>query len=510
MTANCPLENKFAELTETRIFVPKEEQKCRCDPLHDASDSTSDLTVEADGICRQCSLRFPDAFESLNQLSDILSLDEEHSFEEPTSSAFVQDRLLGTCLGDFEIRERIGSGGMARVYLAFDQVLKRHVAVKVIQNKKYLTRESQAELLQAEAISQASVHHPNVVSIFYVGRHETLPFLAMEYVDGYSLNDRVSEGPLSLREVYQCAEQIVLGLSEAYRNGLVHGDIKPANLLVDDNNVVKLSDFGLARHLQDDHYEPKQLVGTPSFMAPELFDKHAIDEQTDLFSLGVTLFQLTYGKSPYTLIGETAEEVKSCLEKASIEFPEDRPDVPERWINILRRLLAKKRTQRYSSIQQLESDLSSVTQSFRPAKPMPTITSLIVDNLAMFFLFIPLLTARIHIGFENLSGWLFGIMGPVAFFILCVWRQRSLGQLLTGIRPEVSSHTVRHQLLALLPTLLIVTGITAVSAIGASFGMTLVSVGFAISLCYFGDELITGELPTFRERAGRTRLVVDA
>lgn len=273
---------------------------------------------------------------------------------------FVNDPLEGKSLDHFYLQKRIGSGGMARVYLANDRLLKRNVAIKVIQNRKYVTDEHLANLLMAEAVAQAQLNHPNIVSIHYVGKLEGMPFLAMEYVPGRSLAQRLERGAVPVSEAVAFALQIIDALQHADSHDLVHGDIKPANLLIDSQNRIKLSDFGLARQVSRAQSQIKNLVGTPTHMAPELFEKRPVDKQTDLYALGVTMFQMVFNRYPYELAGETAEEIKLALNAAKIQIPDTWPeDIPVSLRIILTRLLEKDRASRYQSLEELKSDLET-------------------------------------------------------------------------------------------------------------------------------------------------------
>lgn len=271
---------------------------------------------------------------------------------------FVSDGLEGKLLDHYLLKDRIGSGGMARVYLADDTLLQRNVAIKVIQNRKYVTDEQMANSLMVEAVAQAQLNHPNIVSVFYVGKTEGMPFLAMEHVDGQSLEQRLSNGPMPASEAVAYCFQIINALQHAESHDVVHGDIKPANLLIDRSNKIKLSDFGLARQVNEDGSQVKKLVGTPSHMAPELFEKLPVDKQTDLYALGVTLFQMIFNRHPYELAGETAEEVKLALDAAKLRIPEMWPEeVPISLRMTLTKLLEKDPSNRYRSLAELKADL---------------------------------------------------------------------------------------------------------------------------------------------------------
>lgn len=435
---------------------------------------------------------------------------------------FVYDGYVGAHFGEYHLQERIGSGGMARVYLALDRELYRYVAVKIIQNKKYLSSEAQAQLLKSEAISQASLDHGNVVSIYHVGTHEGLPYLVMEYVDEGSLAERIDASPIPFDEVINYSQQIVDGLSEACRIGLIHGDIKPANLLVDHKGQVKLSDFGLARHISDGQTQTNLLLGTPAFMAPELFDLEPIDEKTDLFSLGVTLFQLTFGRVPYVLVGETIEEIKTCFHHAQIQFPEEWPDeVPAWWKDVLQKLLAKKRQDRYQSIDEVKKELDNHLLEPTKAKPVPKLSSFLLENLIFGFLCLPLIGVLSGVT-ENL-GYLWStliittaIAGPLIHLTLTCCSGKTAGQLVSSTRFGENNQEglplrslIKYQLLQLLPSIFFLLGIFMDSLFALPAALTFMAFGIGIAICHGVDVFIKRDNSTFLERTCCLKTVVD-
>lgn len=465
-----------------------------------------------------CSLpffEFNDGTDSIEQWTE----SDVQVFHAP---AYIPDQIIGTRLGDFLIQERIGSGGMARVYLAIDSELKRYVAVKLIQNRRYVSLDTQAMLLKTEAVSQASIHHPNVVSIYHIGSHEGLPYLAMEYVDCGSLKDRINDDGLEFEEIVCYTRQIISGLSEAYRIGLVHGDIKPANLLIDDCGHIKLSDFGLARHVSDENSVSKMLVGTPAFMAPELFELYPTNETSDLFSLGVTLYQMTFGRLPYTLVGETVEELKLCMESAKIEMPEEWPEkIPNWWKNILVRMLEKDPDQRYQTIAELESDLEFQISKPAAAKPVPKLSSFFLENVLFGFLCLPLLglvTGVIgDLGALGTSIFITSAFaGPICFVALTGKTGRTAGQLISHTRlseeqaiAPAQNKLIKYQLLQLLPIICMLCGALLIPILGPSAALTMISCGMAIAVCHAIDVVSRPNQATFIERACRLQTVVD-
>ena len=156
-------------------------------------------------------------------------------------------QVLGRRFGHFELIEPLGQGGMGQVFRALDHSLQRFVAVKILRRGKNQNDERQIELLLQEAIAQARVNHPNVATIYYVGREGGDPFLAMEFLDGGTLAEKIKAGPLSYPEIASIAVQIVNALRVSHRYDIIHGDIKPTNLLIKGTGEVKLSDFGMAR-----------------------------------------------------------------------------------------------------------------------------------------------------------------------------------------------------------------------------------------------------------------------
>jgi uncharacterized RDD family membrane protein YckC len=270
-----------------------------------------------------------------------------------------EDPLIDQTWGHFKIIEALGRGGMGTVYRALDESLQRYVALKVI-----LTAESgeddtkQVQQLFQEARAQARVNHPNVVHIYFVDRSHGSPFFAMELVNGPTLKDRLDEGPLSFSEVIRVALQVAGALRHALKYDIVHGDIKPSNLLQSESGDVKISDFGLARRLSEIGSEGGVLAGTPNYLSPESAARSSTDFRSDLYSLGVTLFEFTFGKLPYSFETKSVEERLKAHQFKPVEFPEVWPEgVPTIWRNVLERLLAKDREQRYQTYDELISDL---------------------------------------------------------------------------------------------------------------------------------------------------------
>ncbi|MGN6544579.1 MAG: protein kinase domain-containing protein [Aureliella sp.] len=267
-----------------------------------------------------------------------------------------KDLLIGHQLDHFQLEERLGKGGMGSVYRALDTSLQRYVAVKLLHSRQLGDDQSDVDKVLQEAITQARLNHPNVVTIYYVSRDEENPFFAMELLDGHSLQEALRNGPLPIDDILNIASQVVGALEHATRFGIVHGDIKPANLLRSRDGTIKLSDFGLASFLEA---EPSSsLSGTPNYLAPEILDGSPNSVQSDMYALGVTLFELTFGRLPFQLRGNTLRERLQTHCTADVEFPELWPKaVPVLWRATLARLLEKDPNQRYQDYEQLREDL---------------------------------------------------------------------------------------------------------------------------------------------------------
>ena len=257
-------------------------------------------------------------------------------------------------LGTYEVKGVIGRGGMGVVLKAFDPALHRNVAIKVLSSHLANCGAARRRFLR-EARAAAAVVHEHVVSVFAVDETAELPFMVMEYVPGPSLQDRIDQhGPLALTEVLRIGMQTASGLAAAHAQGLVHRDVKPANILLE-NGVerVRLTDFGLARAADDAGLTQSGVVaGTPHYMAPEQARGEATDHRADLFSLGSTLYAMCTGVPPFR-----AETPVAVLRRVSDDVPRPirqlNPEVPD-WLElIVERLHAKDPADRFASAAEL-------------------------------------------------------------------------------------------------------------------------------------------------------------
>jgi uncharacterized RDD family membrane protein YckC len=278
------------------------------------------------------------------------------------------DERIGRRCGHFHIIRRLGRGGMGAVYQALDESLQRYVALKVIHAAGAAPGDSpQIERLQQEAIAQARLNHPHVVHIYYVGREGQCPFFAMELVPGPTLAERLTAGPLPFAHVVALGEQVAGALQHAARYDIVHGDIKPSNLLLADDLNVKLSDFGLARRISRPADDPDWLAGTPQYLSPEAAEGRPLDLRSDIYSLGVTLFEMTFGRLPYSFSSQRLHEYLKTHRTAPIEFPDPWPEsVPWGWRSVLERLLAKAPEERFQNYEEVLATLRRLRPVSRP------------------------------------------------------------------------------------------------------------------------------------------------
>ncbi len=264
----------------------------------------------------------------------------------------VSDTLINTLFdGRYRIVRKLGMGGMANVYLAEDEVLGRRVAIKIL-NDRHAGDEQFVERFRREAKNAASLSHPNIVSIYDRGEAEGTYYIAMEYLDGRSLKELiVARGPAPIHLAVDYARQILAALRFAHRHGIVHRDIKPANVMLSRAGGVKVMDFGIARDTSfGDLTEAGTGIGTPAYMSPEQVLGDKLDARSDIFSLGVVLYQMVTGKKPFV-----EDERRSAMHKIRLEkhvgVRKLNPEIPRELERIIDRCLEKQPRDRWRSAQ---------------------------------------------------------------------------------------------------------------------------------------------------------------
>ncbi len=272
----------------------------------------------------------------------------------------VQDSLIGTVFdGRYKIVRKLGAGGMANVYLAEDQELGRHVAIKIL-NEKHANDDQFIERFRREAKSAAGLSHPSIVSIYDRGDSEGTYYIAMEFLDGRTLKELiVSRGPTPVKIAIDYSLQILAAIGFAHRGEIIHRDIKPHNVVVDAEGRLKVTDFGIARSGASQMTEAGSIIGTAQYLSPEQARGAPVDPRSDLYSVGIVLYEMLTGQVPFT--GDTPLEI-AMKHLSAIPTPpsELRPDIPHDLDLVVLRALAKDPEDRYPSAEEMAADLARV------------------------------------------------------------------------------------------------------------------------------------------------------
>src|SRR5712691_11617595 len=278
----------------------------------------------------------------------------------------------GKRLGRYEIRSLLGVGGMGEVYLAQDTQLRRPVAFKLLP-PEFTRDEERLRRFKQEAFAASALNHPNILTIYEIGSEDDTDFIATEFIDGLSLRDLMTKQSMTIEQVLDIGSQIASALAAAHSAGIVHRDIKPENVMVRRDGYVKVLDFGLAKlteyqGLQSDsgaatmqvvQTEPGKVMGTANYMSPEQARGLEVNEQTDIWSLGVLLYELSAGRVPFE--GETGSDVlASILRTEPLPLQRHSPNIPIALQRIVRKALRKDREERYQLAKELALDLKDL------------------------------------------------------------------------------------------------------------------------------------------------------
>jgi serine/threonine protein kinase/tetratricopeptide (TPR) repeat protein len=275
-----------------------------------------------------------------------------------SSTPLIKD----TIVGQYRIIEKIGAGGMGEVYLAEDTRLNRKVALKFLPLHLCQDEDCRKRFIR-EAQAAAALDHPNIAAIYEVGDYQNRPFYAMQVVEGQSLKEVIAGKDLSIDRILEIAIQICEGLQAAHDKGIIHRDIKPSNILIDNQGRIRIIDFGLAQVKDSENLtKTGSTLGTIGYMSPEQVQGNEVDFRSDLFSLGIVIYEMITGRLPFKADTEAAT-FNSILNKTPEPLSRYKSDVPELMQQIINKLLEKKPDHRYQSAEGVLSDLKRLSST---------------------------------------------------------------------------------------------------------------------------------------------------
>lgn len=262
-------------------------------------------------------------------------------------------------IGNFEIVKHLGKGGMGDVYQAIQQPLGRKVALKVLFSNNADDEESRKRFeIEAKAVSR--LEHTNIVSLYDYGIVNGLHYISMQYIEGSCLYDLIPKKGMSIERVIDYSKQICRGLLYAHKNGVVHRDVKPQNIIIDKNNSCKITDFGIAQIFREKSITMTGIaVGTPEYMSPEQASGKKITHCTDIYSLGILMYEMLTGTVPFTGKNAVSVAYKQVHEMAAPPSVH-RKNIPKRLELVIVKALKKDLNQRYQSIEELLDDIDTI------------------------------------------------------------------------------------------------------------------------------------------------------
>ncbi|MDQ3172481.1 MAG: serine/threonine protein kinase [Acidobacteriota bacterium] len=292
--------------------------------------------------------------------------------------------VAGQVVGHYQIVAPLGKGGMGEVYLASDTKLDRKVALKLLPAEFTNHKDLLRRFIQ-EAKAASSLNHPNIITIHEIGQTDGVHFIATEFIDGQTLKQRMTRARLKFADVLDVSIQVASALQAAHAAGLVHRDIKPENIMLRPDGYVKVLDFGLAKLTEKSsqskasasevdtmvrgHTKPGTVLGTVDYMSPEQARGKVLDQRTDVFSLGIVLYEMAAGRMPFAA-ATSVDTLVSILEKEPPPLDEYAPEVPAEFQRIISKALRKDREERYQTIKDLLIDLKTLKEELSFAQKL--------------------------------------------------------------------------------------------------------------------------------------------
>lgn len=331
--------------------------------------ASSEIPAKPDDVDREnvddSKLLSPDPKSELTSINDDANTVIGGITESVTKEQMVQ---VGGKVGKYEIRARLGAGGMGAIFLAFDPLIEREVALKVLSPNLHSSPQAlQRFLVEARAIGR--LNHPNVVSVYDIDVWNDQYYLVMELITGGSVADRIGQGSVPWEEACRIIAEAARGLASAHAAGIIHRDIKPENLMLSKDGSVKVVDFGLSKlqdAAEDSHTAMTtvgQILGTPQYMSPEQFEAGEVDARTDVYSLGGTLFRLLTARYPYHDCRTILQVMSAHLNKPAPIPSQHDPSIPAAVDSLIAKAMAKKPGDRFASMIQLAEELESLLRN---------------------------------------------------------------------------------------------------------------------------------------------------
>jgi serine/threonine protein kinase/dipeptidyl aminopeptidase/acylaminoacyl peptidase len=310
------------------------------------------------------------------KVEDLLSSYRSEFMEEPlvANQETGEDLPIGSLLGRYEIIRMVGRGGMGKVYLARDNQLDREVAIKVL-NQKYENDKTNIQRFIREAKAASALNHPNILTIHEIGETDGSYYIVSEFIDGKTLREILREGDLGLLRILDISIQIANALTAAHSARIIHRDVKPENIVVRADGYVKVLDFGLAKLIKQhaslvgpegeainqNQTTEGLILGTVSYMSPEQARAETVDERTDLFSLGILIYEMITGKAPFAG-NSKADTIANLIDKDPQPLSSFASGVPDELQRIVSKTLRKNRDERYQTMTRLLADLKDLKE----------------------------------------------------------------------------------------------------------------------------------------------------